>query len=292
MSNLTLVEGTLWTGTTGRELRRLGHAYQVVAAYLITAPGKSLYGLYRLPMVVLCEHTNTATIEAHAILRSLADLRFAFYDVPSEWVWLVTMAGRQLSRDGEVLSPTDKRVLGMHGWYATCPVNPWLGPFFDYYSAMFHMTRRRTGDVPQLPAGTQQDALFELAPPRPAALSRSVYEICERTFAWWWKHYPSHRKVGKQEAFRKWLKVVPVMDEQRTARAIQVLEVQKRSAAWLESDGRYIPHPKTYIHQGRMFDDVEESRMPTLSPDDADIYTSLSKWEPPADDEPKKLRKK
>lgn len=292
MSQVT-VEGSLWTGTTGRALRRHGHVYQLVAAYLITAPAGSLYGLYRLPLITLCDDTATSRDQALAILRTLADLRFAFYDTAAEWVWLVTMAGRQLAREGEVLSPTDKRVLGMHGWYATVPANPFLGPFFDYYAGMFHMVKRRDGAMPQLPVGTQQEALFELAPPKTAAMTRSVMEICERTFTWWWKHYPSFRKVGKQEAFRKWLQVRPVMDERRTAHAIQVLEHQKRSPAWLESGGRYIPHPKTYIHQGRMFDDIEESRLPSLSPDDADNFTALSKWEPPPDDDDgnKKLKR-
>lgn len=284
MSNVTVVAGSLWTGTTGIELRRHGHAHQLLAAYLITAPAKSAYGLYRLPMVDLCEHTNLRTGDALPILRTLADLRFAFYDARAEWVWLVTMAKRQLSRDDMTLAHTDKRVLGMHAWYASIPSNPFLGPYFDYYGEMFHMPKRREGDMPQLPIGTGQDALFELAPPKQTAIERSIYEICERTFTWWWKHYP--RKVGKPEALRKWLKVRPLMDERRTAQAIKVLEYQKRTAAWIESDGRYIPHPKTYIHQGRMFDDIPANDMPTLSPDDADIYTSLSKWEPPPDDDP------
>ena len=278
MSNVTLVKGTLWTGTTGRELRRMGHAHQVVAAYLITAPGGSLYGLYRLPLIVLSEHTATTIEQAHAILRSLADLQFAFY--ADEWVWLPTMAMRQIAGD-DVLSVTDRRVLGLHGWYAALPENPFLGAFYDYYHATFYMPKRREGTMANVQIGTRQDALFELAPPKTSALNRSVYEICERTFAWWWKHYPGRRKIGKQEAFRKWLQVRPVMDEHRTARAIQVLEHQKRSADWLESNGRYIPHPKTYINQGRMFDEVDERRLPSLSPDDAENFTALSNWEPP-----------
>lgn len=279
MSNVTLVESTLWTGATGQALRRLGHAYQVVGAYLITAPGKSIYGLYRLPMTALCEHAAIDREQALVILRTLADLKFAFYDIRVEWVWIVTMAWRQLSTNGVPLVVTDRRVQGMHAWYATVAANPYLGAFYDYYAAMFHMPKRREG----LPA--PENTLFDIVPAKPAAIERSTRAVLEKTFEMWWKRYPPHRKVGKAIALEKWCRVRPVMDEVRTMKAIETLERQKRTAEWLEQNGRFVPHPKTYIHQGRMFDEVADAGLPSLSPDDVQLFDAMSKLQPPPEDD-------
>jgi len=35
------------------------------------------------------------------------------------------------------------------------------------------------------------------------------------------------------------------------------VEAQKRSRQWVESDGKYIPHPATWLNQGRWDDEVD-----------------------------------
>lgn len=62
-----------------------------------------------------------------------------------------------------------------------------------------------------------------------------------------WAAYP--RKVGKFAAQREWQKLSPSAD------------VQKEMAAALEwqvplwDDPQYIPHPRTWLHQGRWMDE-------------------------------------
>ena len=75
----------------------------------------------------------------------------------------------------------------------------------------------------------------------------------DRDFEVWWNEYP--RKVGKRTALAAWKKVngerIPLPD------MLKVLAAQKASAQWNKDRGQYIPHPTTYLNQGRWNDDTE-----------------------------------
>lgn len=48
----------LWTGATGKRIRRLGPELHVVAPYLISAPGADALGLYYLPLITAAHKTG------------------------------------------------------------------------------------------------------------------------------------------------------------------------------------------------------------------------------------------
>ena len=69
-------------------------------------------------------------------------------------------------------------------------------------------------------------------------------------FERFWKAYP--RKVGKQAALKKWhhAKINGKVD-----RIIAAVEIQKRTPQWAKDGGQFIPHPATWLSQGRWEDE-------------------------------------
>lgn len=69
-------------------------------------------------------------------------------------------------------------------------------------------------------------------------------------FQQFWKAYP--RKVGKGAALKSWKTKKPPLDK-----CLRTLSLLVKTDQWMREDGRYIPHPATWLNQGR-WDDVPE----------------------------------
>ena len=65
-----------------------------------------------------------------------------------------------------------------------------------------------------------------------------------------WKAYP--RKVGKGKALESWIKKSPPLDK-----CLRTLSLLVQTDQWRREEGRFIPHPATWLNQGR-WDDVPE----------------------------------
>lgn len=76
--------------------------------------------------------------------------------------------------------------------------------------------------------------------------------VLER-FEKFWAEYP--KKVGKDAARKEWLQRSP--DAALTDVMIAKVRTQRASAQWRDDDGKFIPHPRTWLHQGRWQDEVE-----------------------------------
>ena len=85
--------------------------------------------------------------------------------------------------------------------------------------------------------------------PSPAHAKPSVQE---KRFTEFWAAYP--RKAGKQAALKAWGKIKP--DAALHAKIMAAVEQQKRSAQWKRDAGQYIPHPTTWLNQGRWEDEL------------------------------------
>lgn len=72
-------------------------------------------------------------------------------------------------------------------------------------------------------------------------------------FERFWVEYP--KKVGKDAAWKEWLKRSP--NDALTDQMIDVVRSQVASEQWLKDGGQFIPHPRTWLHQGRWQDEVE-----------------------------------
>lgn len=96
--------------------------------------------------------------------------------------------------------------------------------------------RHKTGDREQK---TEDDI-----PPK----SPSTGDAFER----FWSVYP--RKIGKQSAKRAFERVKVPLETLVTA-----VERQKCSDQWTQNNGQFIPHPATWLNQGRWDDELPES---------------------------------
>lgn len=67
-----------------------------------------------------------------------------------------------------------------------------------------------------------------------------------------WSVYP--KKVAKDAARRAFAKRKP--SEALLAKMLAAIEAQKRTDSWTQEHGRYIPHPATWLNQGRWEDAV------------------------------------
>lgn len=70
-------------------------------------------------------------------------------------------------------------------------------------------------------------------------------------FERFWSAYPL--KVGKQAALRSFKRVKVPVDV-----LIEAVEAQQKSEQWTRDNGRFIPHPATWLNQGRWEDDLRD----------------------------------
>ena len=88
-------------------------------------------------------------------------------------------------------------------------------------------------------------------------------------FAEFWAAYP--RKVGKAAALKAWMKVKPSVELH--ARILEAVERQKQSTQWQRDGGQYIPHPTTWLNQGRWDDEPQPlSRAPDKPPENPNPF--------------------
>uniref|UniRef100_A0A6M3L0L2 Putative DNA replication initiation protein n=1 Tax=viral metagenome TaxID=1070528 RepID=A0A6M3L0L2_9ZZZZ len=71
-------------------------------------------------------------------------------------------------------------------------------------------------------------------------------------FLTYWAAYP--KKIGKQAAIKAWViaakkGILPPIDQ-----ILKAIETQKQDDQWCKDGGQYIPHPATWINQGRWDD--------------------------------------
>lgn len=83
---------------------------------------------------------------------------------------------------------------------------------------------------------------------------RSVRE--ETTFDQFWAAYP--RKIGKKAALKAWNMAKDLPD---ITVILTAITAQKASTQWLKDGGQFIPHPATWLNQGRWHDEVKQRRI-------------------------------
>lgn len=75
-----------------------------------------------------------------------------------------------------------------------------------------------------------------------------------------WKEYP--RKIGKQIAFRSWEKLKKAKVLPPIEKILQAVKQQIDSDQWQKDEGQFIPHPATWLNQGRWDDEPATVRVP------------------------------
>lgn len=147
------VAPTIWTGETGKKIRKAGPNAQIVALYLQTAPGSNMLGLYYLPIPVLAHETGMTLEGASKALQCLSEVGFAEYDQESEYVFVARMAHYQI---GERLQETDKRVAGIKKQLESLRKSPFFNEFLSRYREPFHLQDVSPSEATQKPLRSQE----------------------------------------------------------------------------------------------------------------------------------------
>jgi len=87
-----------------------------------------------------------------------------------------------------------------------------------------------------------------------------------------WAAYP--RKVGRGAALLLWQHLKP--DDALQARILAALAQQRASEQWLTEGGRFIPHPRTWLSQGRW--DDEPVQVPHLNETTVQTLAAGERW--------------
>ena len=94
--------------------------------------------------------------------------------------------------------------------------------------------------------------------PKPPATPGAERDTAGAAFDAFWKTYP--KKVGKDAAEKVWARKVKADDVQAV---MDALDKQRSSEQWNQDGGRFIPHPSTWLNQGRWKDeDVADDEQP------------------------------
>lgn len=82
-------------------------------------------------------------------------------------------------------------------------------------------------------------------------------------FDTFWNAYP--RKIGKDKC-RRWFESHKV-ERELLDQMLTALDTQVKSEQWTRDDGRFIPHPYTWLNQGRWQDEIQQSRWDMIGDD-------------------------
>lgn len=71
-----------------------------------------------------------------------------------------------------------------------------------------------------------------------------------------WSLYP--RKTSKKTAMKSWVRINP--NEVLRVKIMTALTLHNKSEQWTKDDGRFIPHPATWLNQERWEDEMKPSK--------------------------------
>lgn len=84
--------------------------------------------------------------------------------------------------------------------------------------------------------------------------SESEKGLQEMRFSKFWEAYPV--KKAKQDAYKAWKKIKPTAE--LFERIMTAVENYKNSLEWTKENGKYIPHPATWLNGGRWDDEITD----------------------------------
>ncbi len=123
-----------------------------------------------------------------------------------------------------------------------------------------------TSKKPSLEVDVEVDVEKEEDTPLPPKVESATIE---KRFADFWKVYP--KKKGKGYALKAWKRLKPTQELCDTI--LKAVQAQKSWSSWQEGQGRYIPHPATWLNQGRWEDEADTTaEKPTEQPQQPKKY--------------------
>ncbi len=122
----------------------------MIAFYLFTCPSANMLGLYYLAMPTLCHETGSPFKGALKALRSLQEAQFAYYDLPSEQVYVPNMAREQI---GDRLERRDNRHKAVLKELQQLRKTPFFNDFVIRYREPFELHEVQIEPISTSPSG-------------------------------------------------------------------------------------------------------------------------------------------
>ncbi len=174
------IEQGFWSTKDTRAIRQLGGDHLLVAVYLRTAPMASPFGLFYIPLPMVCHETGLTIEGASKVLLDLEKAGFARYDHEAEVAWVPSMARANID---PITSPGDKRAKWASREVATLREFPFFDLFLREHGAALHLgdvvapraTPKTEGPSKDLPrtseanTPTPQPQQIDTRPARPCA---------------------------------------------------------------------------------------------------------------------------
>lgn len=246
----------LWTD---KKVQRLSVQGKLLFVYLITNPHTHLSGIYYLPKELITKETGLSNTLSDTVFHTLSspEMDLAYFDAENSIVFVTNMFRYQ--GRGE----KNERSAAVHN--SSLHDSPLVAMFLERYPRVKQY-------CPQAFLDRVSDTVLgasKRCPPVPVLLTSSLSPSSllpnpdlksngySKDFEEFWRVYP--RKVGKKKAELAWKKA---MDRPAIAHIVRRIEESKRSEQWLKEQGQFIPHPSTWINEGR-WDDEPTQRPPT-----------------------------
>ncbi len=121
--------------------------------------------------------------------------------------------------------------------------------FFKYQ----RVDRPSSPKYPEYPNIVKEDSASTRSEVKLSKAKVSKAKVTAQTeFEQFWLEYP--RKIAKQNALKSWNKIAPTPE--LAQKIIFSVSVQKTTPQWKKDGGQFIPHPATWLNQGRWEDEV------------------------------------
>ncbi len=267
------VKDTVFTGLTGRELRKHPAEVREVQFWLMAGPGRDPFGIFVFEPEMVAYQLGRTAKKIREAIDTLVALGFCKWDEGTQYVWVIEMAHHQFLTP---LKATDYRCQTAQKWYRdTMPRTPFMGEWFDRYAEDFHLTKGQHSverkdwtardappDAPSPGASMPlNNELFELSISSSEGSKSSLPPVVDvnavlkghdidAQFERVWKVYP--KAVEKKACRAKFATLKPtiaLVDEMLAA-----IGQQQGSETWAKG---YIPKLINWLEKGRWQDRLE-----------------------------------
>jgi uncharacterized protein YdaU (DUF1376 family) len=149
----------------------------------------------------------------------------------------------------------------------------------------FYFNERLRGEIDKRKAFTESRRINALHPKKPREAyakhmgNENKLKNELSTFDQFWKVYPKRKSKGQAE--KAFVKINP--DEQLLTKILESVERAKKSEDWIKENGKYIPHPATWLNAKGWLDESTELHPLAGKVSDKTIQTieTFKKWSPP-----------
>lgn len=239
-----------WTDPKVRSLSPHG---KLVFLYLITNPHSHLSGIYYLPMTMMQVEIGIGR-GIDGALQELSTAELIYRQSSHHQIWVVNMFRHQ--------GKGQKTDSGVARHLNTLHASPLITRFLEYYPRITpYLPKdfyRYPIDAPSIPhadfaspvtVSDSDSSLLTKTNSDPDLMSKN---LAQEDFEQFWQQYP--RKIGKKAAHLAWRKA---HDKPPLQDVLLAVDRAKRSEQWTKEHGQYIPHPATWLNQGRWSDTPE-----------------------------------